>query len=41
MAPEVWDGTKPNDFQGYFNISYLVLDIIGKATIDDILKGAM
>ncbi|KAK9915533.1 hypothetical protein WJX75_000399 [Coccomyxa subellipsoidea] len=23
MAPEVWDGAKPNDFKEYFNISYL------------------
>jgi hypothetical protein len=41
MAPEVWDGAKPNDFRGYFNISFLVRDIITEPTINDILKGAM
>ncbi|KAK9915983.1 hypothetical protein WJX75_006964 [Coccomyxa subellipsoidea] len=38
MAPEVWDGAKPNDFRGYFNISFLVRDIITEPTINDILK---
>jgi hypothetical protein len=41
MAPEVWDGAKPNDFKEYFNISYLVRDIIREPTITEILKGAM